>query len=55
MPESIPVLTPDELTHWAGMTYRQLVYNVIRKFIAEEEIPSQDLKSKKMRYADMLL
>ncbi|XP_076069418.1 threonine synthase-like 2 isoform X2 [Oratosquilla oratoria] len=44
MPESIPTLTPDELESWSSCSYRELVYNITRKFIDQREIPNEDLQ-----------
>uniref|UniRef100_A0A3Q3JY57 Threonine synthase-like 2 n=1 Tax=Monopterus albus TaxID=43700 RepID=A0A3Q3JY57_MONAL len=44
MPESVPVLTPDTLRSWRGLTYTKLVVEVASLFIPSQQIPRQDLE-----------
>jgi threonine synthase len=43
----VPTSIPDvqsEYHHWKDLTYSQLCFEIVRKFISEDEIPSDDLK-----------
>lgn len=42
LPESIPVFSADELESWRTLTYPQLAFNVISRFV--DDIPAADLK-----------
>ncbi|KAM6901857.1 threonine synthase-like 2 isoform 1-T1 [Lycodopsis pacificus] len=44
MPESVPMLSPDTLRSWRGLTYTQLVVEVASLFIPTQLIPRQDLE-----------
>ncbi|CAL4065950.1 unnamed protein product [Meganyctiphanes norvegica] len=44
MPESVPKITEKELKEWSTLSYKELVFTIARRFIDEEEIPSNDLK-----------
>ncbi|KAM6986593.1 threonine synthase-like 2 [Aplochiton taeniatus] len=44
MPESLPVLSPDTLRSWRGLSYPQLVTEVGSLFIPSELIPRPDLE-----------
>ncbi|XP_068430251.1 threonine synthase-like 2 [Clinocottus analis] len=44
MPESVPVLSPDTVRSWRGLTYTQLVVEVASLFIPTQLIPRQDLQ-----------
>jgi len=45
MPQEVPRLTQEEQEAWAGLSYRQVMAAVARKFISEEEVPSADLSA----------
>uniref|UniRef100_A0A2P2I671 Threonine synthase-like 2 n=1 Tax=Hirondellea gigas TaxID=1518452 RepID=A0A2P2I671_9CRUS len=44
MPESVPTVSAAELKAWATLSYRQLLYQISRKFIDTQEIPDNDLR-----------
>ncbi|XP_041667742.1 threonine synthase-like 2 [Cheilinus undulatus] len=44
MPESIPVLSPQTLRGWRGLSYTQLVVEVASLFVPPELIPRDDLQ-----------
>ncbi|XP_040014290.1 threonine synthase-like 2 isoform X1 [Xiphias gladius] len=44
MPESLPVLSPDTLRCWKGLSYTKLVVEVASLFIHNQLIPKQDLE-----------
>ncbi|XP_037608336.1 threonine synthase-like 2 isoform X1 [Sebastes umbrosus] len=44
MPESVPVLSPDTLRAWRGLTYTKLVVEVASLFIPTQLIPREDLE-----------
>ncbi|KAM6985135.1 histone-lysine N-methyltransferase Smyd1-like [Aplochiton taeniatus] len=46
MPESLPVLSPDTLRSWRGLSYPQLVTEVGSLFIPSELIPRPDLEGR---------
>ena len=43
-PESIPKLSTETLEAWKDLTYPEIVQNVMRMFIGEEDIPKEDLE-----------
>ncbi len=43
VPEVCPVVSNEELTAWRGLSYRQLAYEVIRRFV--DDVPPDDLRS----------
>lgn len=45
VPESLPTITKDEIKSWAGFTYPQVVAEVMAKFVADEELPKDELKA----------
>ncbi|XP_029920750.1 threonine synthase-like 2 isoform X2 [Myripristis murdjan] len=45
MPESLPVLTPDTLRCWRGLSYPKLVVEVASLFIPTQLIPRADLEA----------
>ncbi|XP_053195914.1 threonine synthase-like 2 [Scomber japonicus] len=45
MPESLPVLSPDTLRSWRGLSYTKLVVEVASMFIPSQLIPRQDLEA----------
>lgn len=44
MPETVPVLSPDTLRRWRGLTYTKLVVEVASLFIPSHQIPREDLE-----------
>lgn len=44
MPENVPVLSPNTLRTWKGLTYTQLVVEVASLFIPTRLIPRLDLE-----------
>lgn len=44
MPESVPVLSPDTLRGWKGLSYTKLVVEVASLFIPTQLIPRKDLE-----------
>lgn len=45
VPSVIPKLPSDFLTKWKDLTFEQLAFNIMREYIAESEIPNDDLRS----------
>ncbi|OBA23939.1 tryptophan synthase beta subunit-like PLP-dependent enzyme [Metschnikowia bicuspidata var. bicuspidata NRRL YB-4993] len=45
VPSVIPKLPSDFLTKWKDLTFEQLAFNIMREYIAESEIPNEDLRS----------
>lgn len=43
LPETIPTFSPDELESWRGLTYPQLAFEVISRYV--DDIPAADLRS----------
>jgi threonine synthase len=44
IPMEIPKFTLETISSWADLTFSELAYNLYRPFIAESEIPNEDLK-----------
>ncbi len=44
IPENLPEITPQMLKSWSSLSYPDLVFEVIRKFISQEEISDVELK-----------
>lgn len=44
VPENLPTITAEELQRWAYLSYAQLTFQVLRKFISSEEIPNDSLE-----------
>lgn len=44
MPESVPVLSPDTLKGWKGLSYTKLVVEVASLFIPTQLVPREDLE-----------
>jgi threonine synthase len=44
VPENLPTITAEELQRWACLSYTQLTFHVLRKFISLEEIPNDALE-----------
>lgn len=44
MPEAVPVLSPEMLRSWKGLSYTRLVLEVCSLFIPTQLIPRQDLE-----------
>ena len=44
LPEIIPELSKDTLQKWRQLSYKELVENIIRLFIDDEEINNEELK-----------
>lgn len=44
MPESVPVLSPDTLRTWRGLSYTKLVVEIASLFIPAQLIPREDLE-----------
>lgn len=42
LPESIPVVTPEELESWRSLSYPELAFTIISRFV--DDIPAADLK-----------
>lgn len=42
LPESIPAIAPDTLARWRGLTYPELAFEVISRFV--DDIPADDLR-----------
>ena len=42
-PELIPKLSAEQITQWAGLGYVDLVKELLRLYISESEIPTDDL------------
>ena len=45
MPEVIPNLTSDDLNSWRGLSYPDLVFEVVSRFVSEDELPKSELKA----------
>ncbi len=45
LPESYPQITKDELTAWRSLSYPELAFAVLSKFIGADDIPPGDLKA----------
>ncbi|KAK6459870.1 threonine synthase [Scheffersomyces coipomensis] len=45
LPSQIPKLPSNFLTEWSDLSFNELAFNILRLYINEDEIPSQDLKS----------
>lgn len=54
VPENIPTITSEELQSMRGLTYPQLAEKIIRKFVFEEELSSEELKSKWLHKVTLL-
>lgn len=50
MPESVPMLSPDTLRGWKGLSYTKLVVEVASLFIPTQQIPRKDLEGELMKY-----
>ncbi len=50
MPESLPVLSPDTLRSWRGLSYTKLVVEVASLFIPTQLIPKKDLEGELVKY-----
>jgi threonine synthase len=44
VPETLPCITPELLTAWASLSYPDLTFAVLRRFISSDEISNDDLK-----------
>lgn len=44
VPQSIPKVTDEELKSWQNYSFQQLSFEVLSRFIGEEEIPRDDLR-----------
>ena len=44
VPTQMPVISHEELKHWATLGYVDLAYEIFRRFIAEEEVPDLKLR-----------
>ena len=42
IPERYPTVTPEELTHWRGLSYAQLAFAILGKFA--DDLPADDLR-----------
>lgn len=45
VPSAIPKLEPDFIRQWKNLTFEQLAFNIMRKYIARSEIPDADLRT----------
>lgn len=55
MPENVPVLSPDTLKSWRGLSYTKLVVEVCSLFIPTQLIPRQDLEGERYKYSPTIL
>ena len=46
VPQSLPSISKSQLKSWAGLSYPSLAEKVLRLFIDEEEISTEDLSGK---------
>jgi threonine synthase len=44
VPQTLPTITAEELQSWSSLSYAQLTFQVLRKFISSEEIPNDSLE-----------
>lgn len=44
VPSSIPAFPDSFLTEWKDLSFQQLAFQIMRKYISEQEIPSDDLE-----------
>jgi len=44
VPQTIPVVNASTLTQWSTLTFPQLTFEIMSRFISEEEIPHKELK-----------
>lgn len=45
LPSEIPTLPSSFLSEWRNLSFQELAFNILRHYIKESEIPSEDLKS----------
>lgn len=51
MPERLPVLSPDTLRGWMGLSYTKVVEEVASLFIPTQLIPREDLEGELRKYS----
>lgn len=44
VPDTIPMITLDEIQSWRTLSFPDLAYNIISKFVQNDQIPSNKLK-----------
>ena len=44
VPQHIPEVSQSELAFWKTLTYKELAYEIMQKFVDPSEIPSENLK-----------